>query len=251
MSEFEQVSQATLDRMVDGELTDSEQRSLLRSLDETDDGWRQLALSYVEARTWGTELRSLTAPSDDATSGIARGEVKVASRTSGDTRAPGWLTVVLTASVMLVAGLLAGMEFGSGSSVDSVAGGPTGETVAEESPSRAKNELEPATGRHANGFPIAPEDLNPETEFLEFVLNDAPGRAQSVSVPIHADGNPESLLETSEPALSRGLQDFLLEHGHEFVEHRDLISVQLPDGREAVIPVRQVQLRHVLNRFGQ
>jgi hypothetical protein len=98
---------------------------------------------------------------------------------------------------------------------------------------------------------LAPSELNPETEFLEFVLNDEPGGARAVSIPIHTDGNPNSLLQSSGPALSRELQEFLHEHGHEFVEQRDLISVQLPDGRHAVIPVREVQLTHMMNRFGQ
>lgn len=247
MSEFEHVSRATLDRMVDGELSETEQHALLSRLDETHDGWRQLALSFVEARTWGAELRLLTEPSGDT----ARLEVKAASRKSGDPRSPGWLTVVLTASVMLVAGLLAGIEIGTGSSGNSVSGSSSGETVAAETPLQNQNKNEDSPGRNGNGFPITPVELKPETEFLEFVLNGEPGQAQSVSIPIRSGGNPDSLLEASEPTLSRGLQDFLHEHGHEFVEHRDLISVELPDGREAVIPVRQVQLRHMMNRFGQ
>jgi len=34
--------------------TAAEQQLLLRRLDETDDGWRCLALGFVEAQTWGT-----------------------------------------------------------------------------------------------------------------------------------------------------------------------------------------------------
>ena len=253
MSEFEQVSQTTLDRMVDGELTETEQQSLLQRLEETDDGWRQLALSYVEAGTWGVGLRSLTASQNENCAATPLVKVESASGSSARTHTPGWLTVVLTASVMLVAGLLTGMELGTGSSADSVAGGPDGDAVAEapSHPATGGEPREQTTGRNRNGFPIAPSELKPKTEFLEFVFNDEPGATQSVAIPIHTDGDPNSLLQSSEPVLSRDLRDFLHERGHEFAEERDLISVQLPDGRQAVIPVRQVYLRHVSNRFGQ
>ncbi len=46
-----------LDRMVDSELTEHEQRELLVRLDNR--GWRKLALAYVESQTWHGALASL------------------------------------------------------------------------------------------------------------------------------------------------------------------------------------------------
>ncbi|HUG89437.1 MAG TPA: hypothetical protein VML55_01300 [Planctomycetaceae bacterium] len=45
-----------LDRMVDGELSPKDERALLVQLDDEPAGWRQLALAFVESRTWQREF---------------------------------------------------------------------------------------------------------------------------------------------------------------------------------------------------
>lgn len=45
-----------LDRLVDGELADGERRTVLESLERLPDGWRQCALAFLEAQTWGQTL---------------------------------------------------------------------------------------------------------------------------------------------------------------------------------------------------
>jgi hypothetical protein len=45
-----------LDRLIDGELADGERRVLLESLERQPDGWRQCALAFLEAQTWGQTL---------------------------------------------------------------------------------------------------------------------------------------------------------------------------------------------------
>lgn len=41
-----------IDRLVDGELTDDERRSLLLALDREPDGWKRCALAFLEAQAW-------------------------------------------------------------------------------------------------------------------------------------------------------------------------------------------------------
>ena len=47
---------AALDRLVDGELPDTQRRELLTSLEQQPDGWRQCALAFLEAQSWGEAL---------------------------------------------------------------------------------------------------------------------------------------------------------------------------------------------------
>ena len=47
---------ALLDRLVDGELAETERRKLLLSLDHQPSGWRQCALAFLEAQSWGDLL---------------------------------------------------------------------------------------------------------------------------------------------------------------------------------------------------
>ena len=53
------ISETMIDRLVDGELTEQEQRELLTACDEQPERWRDMALAYVEAQTWRTELSNL------------------------------------------------------------------------------------------------------------------------------------------------------------------------------------------------
>ena len=163
-------------------------------------------------------------------------------------RSPGWVTVALTAAVMLVAGLLAGMEL----RVDSV---PDGGLIADSAGQHPSGETDKPS-ENKDGFSIPSEELGPgkaepQTEFVDLVLNEEPGRARTVSVPIHSDGNLDRVLNATESMLLPGLHEFLDNRGHQLFEERGLIPVELPDGRLAVIPVRHVQLRHMLNRYGQ
>ncbi len=45
-----------LDRLVDGELPEAERRQLLSKLDRQPGGWRQCALAFLEAQSWGQAL---------------------------------------------------------------------------------------------------------------------------------------------------------------------------------------------------
>jgi hypothetical protein len=45
-----------IDRLVDGELSPADESRLLAQLDVTPDGWRQLALAFVESRRWKSAL---------------------------------------------------------------------------------------------------------------------------------------------------------------------------------------------------
>ena len=47
------------DRLVDGELSAAERRTLLASLDGRPSGWRRCALAFLEAQTWQDELGRL------------------------------------------------------------------------------------------------------------------------------------------------------------------------------------------------
>src|SRR5262245_26067234 len=46
-----------LDRLVDGELSEPERRELLSRFDREPDGWRRLALAFLEAQSWQESAR--------------------------------------------------------------------------------------------------------------------------------------------------------------------------------------------------
>src|SRR5271167_4761222 len=50
------AEQQQFDRLVDGELSEADRRSLLVQLEHQPDGWRHCALAFLEAQCWKAEL---------------------------------------------------------------------------------------------------------------------------------------------------------------------------------------------------
>jgi len=46
------IDQATLDRLVDGEMDEPARAALLRALDREPDGWKRCALAFLQAQAW-------------------------------------------------------------------------------------------------------------------------------------------------------------------------------------------------------
>ncbi len=59
VDKFSRPDPETLDRLVDGELSDEEERALLARLDQIPDGWRRCAGAFLEARCWQRTAQSL------------------------------------------------------------------------------------------------------------------------------------------------------------------------------------------------
>lgn len=47
-----EINDASLDRLVDGELNQRDRAALLRALDREPDGWRRCAVAFLEAQAW-------------------------------------------------------------------------------------------------------------------------------------------------------------------------------------------------------
>src|SRR5690349_18552203 len=58
IQDFADDDSRVLDRLVDGELSELERQELLSALDDEPAGWRRCALAFLEAQTWGADLKS-------------------------------------------------------------------------------------------------------------------------------------------------------------------------------------------------
>jgi hypothetical protein len=65
------------DRLVDGELSPTERRALLASLDAQPEGWRRCALAFLEAQAWRSELPKLVAEATSPEDVSATGDVSL------------------------------------------------------------------------------------------------------------------------------------------------------------------------------
>jgi len=257
-NESAEFSRAEIDRLVDGELSEDEQRSLLQRLEESPTGWRELALAYVEASVWKDQF-SLTMPNaadSDAAPVPFRTETIAARLTIADqTSAPGpserqqsqLASAFAAVAVLIVFGL--GIWLGR-TQVDLPA---RPEQIANDEALSPANAVDTQPQDEPNQSPttVAKNVDLPLPKTVQVVYSDGQSDVlRVVDVPIadsvRGDGSKQldEFWNRPESAIPTELRAELERSGHRITESRDLWPAQLPDGRSVVIPVSQV---HVAN----
>lgn len=226
-----------LDRLVDGELSDDEYRSVLAALDKTPDGWRRCAMAFLEAQAWRQELGELRteilSPRDEATCQLARRRDR-----NWSTRQIVGLTLAMAAS--FVVAFASGVWWNGGNSFDPQPGlspvarqeGDPRPATREETPFNAADR-EPATDR------VPPSHLT-------FVVDRGNGESDRFELPIY-DANDRvarQLLQDS-PALPADVERAIRDSGFQVKRLRQWTPVQLRDGRRAFFPVDQLDITPV------
>jgi len=205
-----------LDRMVDGELQEHEQRRLLARLDS--DGWRKLALAYVESQTWRSEFAS-----------FAQERVAPTQHNPIPTSRTRLLSFSLAA---LVIGFL--LAVGLGYRYDLVPQQdrnlPQPRVIAER--------REPAP----TVVPIRPAG----PEMMRFVIDGgAPdGAWREIDIPLfNASQVDDEWIELHATTIPPYLREALERRGHQVIERRHWYPVELSDGRRVLLPVDDVRLQ--------
>lgn len=251
MNEFtETIGQDELDRMVDGELTDEEQRLLLSRVEASPDEWKRLALAYVEAQTWQNTFRQ-TVP--DASTVPSPSSVDMDTRPQNADSSERDRKLVPLLMTVTVAVLLLSVGVGLGSWLsDRGATSGEGEFAGVDEPTPSVEAVDPEAVPtfetvvvNDEPAPDGPEVVNPSV--VQFVVHD--GRsddAQLVSVPFRDESVPlDEVFNTAETSVPADLRDVLQKTGHEIVEEQGFLPVALPDGRQVVFPVNQVRVRNM------
>jgi hypothetical protein len=224
MKEFEELSAQQLDRLVDGELSDAERRELLQAADREPDGWRRVALAFVESQALRRELSELMRP---------------LSLESPDVRhrppAPSERGRLLRTGALVACSLLA---FGVGRWTTTA-----NERIARDSQTPAPSSRTFADDNTQNERLMAGSAADAQRhQTLRLVFDDEfGGPPQAVEVPVvdEASVDPTEFLN-GPPAISPEIQRALLRAGRRVREERQLYEVQLSDGRRGVVPVSNV-----------
>jgi hypothetical protein len=237
MNAFEKHQQlldddARFDRLVDGELSADEYKSLVAGLDDEPGGWRRCALAFLEAQALGGELAAIRRSGKLAEQPTAA--VTVASRKAANPNQ--WRLVLAMSASFLVAFIL-------GVTLPSLwqAVGTTRELVGIV----AVSPKEPRPGM------VMPEEMIRTVGNARLVVF-GPGGTQSPAgvVPIYelpAEAS-DSWLTQHDPMLPIELIKELERRGHRVQRQEEYVPVNLEDGREGVIPVESYQITPVSRR---
>ncbi len=206
-----------IDRFVDGELADAEERELLARLDDEPGGWRALALGFVEARTLRREL-----------GGLLREPTNVVSPTAPPhrSRSRHWWQPVAAAVLLLVG-------YGLGTLLPSFRTEPAADQVVED---RAGEVTVP------DSQPEPVPDVEPLPESVVLLVSDDDG-VRPVNVPLVRD---TSFVSTEPPVpvedVFAKLRQDVIDSGHAIDERQTMYRLPLDDEHDVWLPVREVEI---------
>lgn len=244
--------QTEIDRLVDGELSDEQQRSLLQRLDESPSEWKTLALAYVEASVWKSHFSAPDTMAESNAAAPNAAEPNASSPEAAKPRQPNSRRDASSSSVFAAIAVL--LVFGLGvwlgrTQVELPVGPSQIADNAEQPQSNVENS--PAQDEPEQPASVAHNTDRPIPASVQVVYNDGQSDVlRVVDVPISrsvAFESPQQLDEFwngRQSAIPPELRAELERSGHQIRESRDFWPAQLPDGRPVVIPVSQV---HVAN----
>lgn len=216
-----------IDLLVDDELSEPHRGELLRRLDLLSDGWRRCALAFLEAQCWKKELGAL-----------AQTPQPIAAPATPVSRQPErwfpWGTVLAMAASFLVALGLGGLWRGAWQGLSPLGGQVATVTQDPQRPSSVDSPA-PASGRA------------PAWQMVTLAADRGQGEGdESIRLPaIERDRIDEDWLRSLPASIPPEVIRALKNTGHEVRQSRQLVPVQMPDGRRLVVPLDQVDLQYV------
>lgn len=230
MTHSHSIDSAQLDRLVDGELPADEYRNLLAQLEGEPDGWRRLALAFLEAQAWRRELASVAALPSEGKPAAAMPvkEVPVLAEASETN----WrqLGLAMAASFLLAFSLA-----WYGQSVWMQGGDVIGPPLAAPNGlpgTFAGAQLAPASG-------TAREAL----ERVKVTIGEQGADRKEFELPVvEVNSLAAARAAMNRSAISPEADRALEQTGVKVRRQQQYLSVELEDGRRMVVPVEQVEL---------
>ncbi|MGA2798218.1 MAG: hypothetical protein ABSE63_11605 [Thermoguttaceae bacterium] len=237
----------SFDRLVDGELSESQRSEMLNSLDQEPDGWRRCALAFLEAQCWRKELGGLrqSMPADQApvSSAVAPSPRPTKRRSSPFGLAGTLAAMAATFLLFLGAGVLwqhsgnrLGNFFGAGSNqIASNIGGNSATT-----PSGAQTAVAGADSQ--------PNNASAPWQWVRLSPAGSADPAKSVRLLAQERNRMDQQWLQSLPSpIPPSVVQALKRSGYEVQRQQELMPMPLKDGRQLVVPVDKVQLQYVGN----
>jgi hypothetical protein len=238
------LSDAFLDRIVDGGLTPAELREALDRLGREPDGWKRCALAFLEAQCWTESFRSMDGASTAASRRVAPATGAMAPRWSRSAAGRRLAVAAGIAAVSFVVGWQIRPDRmprrGSEASLPVVTGSPalvpdvarTGDMPASlERPPEPVPEASPSSAPAPRIITVGRIRVSPS--------EGAP------AVPIVGGSGIDEQWVTSQPPTITEHQLALLEQqGYQVDRRRRLVTATLRDGRRVTVPVDRFLVRY-------
>jgi hypothetical protein len=225
------------DLLVDGELNEAARRELLSRLDREPDGWRRCALAFLEAQTWRSGLAYEVHESPAAPAALRRTTEGHSLRRIRSIVNRLWLS-----AAVLVAFGLGWIVRSAPPALAPLASGKGQETAPEPLTTTKSRPLE-QDDTHDAAAPAAAADEVRLAGTIRWRL-EQDGQQEEIEIPVlEGPGIDLQRLIEQPPAMSEPARLALERRGHKVETHRQLLTVNLKDGRSVVVPVDQVHVQ--------
>jgi hypothetical protein len=233
--------QAQLDRLVDGELSPAEYRSLLASLDDQPDGWRRCALAFLEAQALGQDL-SAQRSAAGATPAPAPSAAPVAQLPPD--RAGDWSNRTWQGLYFATIAASLALAFYVGSWTADI-NDPSGAYLAENQPApsaESQNQTSPPVMQAESPEPRALARNDQPLGNVQLVMDGADS-PQRVEVPFYGQEQIDHWRDSNKPALSPQVIEQLRQAGHKVDHDEQWILIDTGDGRQVQVPVDNYRIQ--------
>ena len=236
------LSDAFLDRIVDGGLAPAELRAAIDLLGREPDGWKRCALAFLEAQCWRESFQGMDDQLAALPARIARSESP--SRRIPHGSSAGWRRFAMAAGIAALAFVL-GWHAHPARVVETRDAGvpPALEVVGRSNPPDALATAEGPDSTEPTQDEPGPSDLVPPVRMVgRLRIGSADG---APTVPILAGpGIDEQWVRNQPPSITEHQQALLEQQGYQIDRRRRLITARLADGRQVAVPIDQVQVRY-------
>lgn len=224
-----------LDRLVDGELNETERRTLLLRLEHSPDGWRRCALAFLEAQAWRIEAKAVV--TEPAPAPVAKAPAIAAQQIEPASLArKTWNGLSVWVPSVLAAGVLAAVIYPQWNDRWNK---ETFVPVAQQS--------NPQLPVGAPGYATV---AGRGGENVRLVMAPGPGGEQRVvDVPlIEPEKMNAEIFGQVGQQLPPDVVKILEQNGNRVVREHRFMPITLRDGRRVVVPVEQVEIRPASNQ---
>jgi hypothetical protein len=226
----------SFDRLVDGELSESERRQLLASLDREPEGWRRCALAFLEAQSWKKEIGALRQT-------VPAGSLKVASlagparQKTSPQKVLGTI-LAMAASFLLVLGAGIWWQRGERNIVVATATAPINQFAGKIGDQAATKSMS------------RPEKASIPWKLVRLSPAGSTNPNQDIELPaVERDRIDEQWLKSMPSAVPKNVVQALRRSGYQVQTNEELMPMVLKDGRRLVVPIDQVDVKYVGNRI--
>jgi len=242
MENESKIDSQQLQRLVDGELSTDEIRTMLTVADLNPEHWRDIACAFTEDQIFAKQFESLTAHIDPKPVAPAKPTNAIVRETKPASQSMPLVKRWAIAASLAVAGIV-GYMVGS----DGPMATPEG-LVSTDMIAKNNSDSEPQIARTA---PSTPVDLQPEYS-IELLTPD--GESVDGEVDLYQYNDLYQFVESGGEDRKVTLSDFmpasgftaearqrLSQSGYEINESTNYMSGRLQDGRQFVVPVRSIR----------